>query len=57
MPDYESDDGVLAQLVSQFPAVPARVIAAVLAAYLATAPTLAVAAVAAHDRLIDACAT
>jgi len=48
---------VLTQLVSEFPAVPARVIAAVLAAYLATAPTLAVAAAAAHDRLIDACAT
>jgi hypothetical protein len=57
MPDYESDQGVLAQLASEFPAVPARVIAAVLAAFLATTPNLATAVVAAHDRLIDACAT
>jgi hypothetical protein len=57
MPEYESDDALLAQLASEFPAVSARVIAAVLAAYLATMPTMAMAVVAAHDRLIDACAT
>jgi hypothetical protein len=57
MPDYESDQGLLAQLASEFPAVPARVIAAVLAAYLATMPTLELAVVAAHDRLVDVCAT
>ena len=57
MPSYESDEGVLAQLASEFPAVSARVIAAVLAAHLATTPSLAAAVVAAHDRLVDACAT
>jgi hypothetical protein len=50
----DTDDVVRAQLSREFPDVPARVIASVLAAYRRVTPTLPEAAQAARDRIADA---
>ncbi len=50
----DTDDAAQARLASEFPDVPARIIAAVLAAYRRVTPTLADAVKAARDRIADA---
>lgn len=51
-----SEEAVRAHLAREFPAVPGRVIDAVLVAYRAATPTLLETLVAAHARIEDACA-
>ena len=57
MADYESEDVVLSALARDFPEVPRRVLAEVLAAYLRETADLGRAAEAARARIADACAT
>ena len=54
MPDYDSEQDVIAELVNEFPAVPGRIIARILHAYLETSDDLAHAAQATRTRLDDA---
>ena len=54
MPDYDSEQDVIAELVREFPAVPGRIIARILHAYLETTDDLEHAAAATRTRLDDA---
>lgn len=56
MPEYESEADVLNELVREFPAVPARIIAQVLSAYLEPAGDLGEAARVTRKRIHDALA-
>ena len=54
MRDYDPEQDVIAELVSEFPAVPARIIARILHAYLETTHDLVHAATATRTRIDDA---
>ena len=54
MADYESERDVIAELVREFPTVPARIITNILHAYIATSDDLEHAAQAARVRIGDA---
>ena len=54
MPEYESEQDVVHELVQEFPAVPARIIGRVLHAYLETTADLDLAADATRERIVDA---
>jgi hypothetical protein len=54
MTDYESEQDVIAELVNEFPTVPARIITNILHAYLETNSDLEHAAAAARVRIDDA---
>ena len=51
MPDYDSEQDVITELVSEFPAVPARIIARILHAYLENTHDLDHAATATRTRI------
>jgi hypothetical protein len=54
MAEYESEQDVIGDLVREFPAVPSRIIARILQAYLETTSSLADAARATRTRIDDA---
>lgn len=54
MREYQSEQDVIGDLVREFPAVPARIIARILQAYLATTTDLGDAARATRVRIDDA---
>jgi hypothetical protein len=56
MTNYETDEPAIALLVRDFPDVPSRIIASVLASYLPITATIADAISACRSRIVDACA-
>jgi hypothetical protein len=54
MPEYESEQDAIRELVSEFPAVPARIIGRVLHAYLETTADIGRATDATRERIADA---
>ncbi|HEY2298677.1 MAG TPA: hypothetical protein VGH43_13170 [Jatrophihabitans sp.] len=54
MPEYESEQDAIRELVTEFPAVPARIIGRVLHAYLETTADLERATDATRERISDA---